>query len=268
MTARATNKKSDANARDEADCLNRELRRNLLLETAVIAFAIGALTILSIALVFYGYVTHSDALFALGLYVLTVHFAFHMSEFLTAAYQRPHDTHPDAFVIFHSKEYLTASALALLEFFIEAYAVPESWKLSPSRHPLLGAVLRINRTGAVLFTALVVFFYGIRVVAMLQCGSNFSLIIESDRRSSHRLVRHGLYRYLRHPSYFGWFWRSLFAQLVLANPLSAVVHTVVSWYFFRSRVAYEEATLEREDYFGEEYKAYKRRTYIGIPFCA
>jgi protein-S-isoprenylcysteine O-methyltransferase len=258
---------ADAEAREDVARLNRELRRNLILETALIAFALGGATVSACMLVCYAYAVRNDVLLAFGLYVLTVHLAFHLCEFITAALLRPHDTHPDAFMVFHSPAYMAASGAALLEFFIEAYLLPENWKLSPSLHPILGLFLRINRAGTILFTVLVVVFYGIRVAAMLQCGANFSLMIEPQRRGSHRLVQHGLYRYLRHPAYFGWFWRTCFAQFILANPLAVVAHTAVTWCFFRSRIPYEEATLERPDYFGEEYRAYKKRTYVGIPFC-
>ncbi|KAI5689366.1 Phospholipid methyltransferase [Leishmania braziliensis] len=246
--------------------INRELRRNLILETALIAFALGVLTVVSVLLTAYGWHTHNDNLFALGLYILVAHLAFHIFEFLAAALTRPHDTHPDAFMVFHSTPYLIANGTALLEFFLEAYAIPEGWKLDPTRHPLLGFFLRVNCASALLFTLLVAVFYGIRVMSMLQCGANFSLMIEDERRSSHQLVTQGLYRYLRHPAYFGWFWRTCCAQWILANPVSAVVHTVVTWYFFRSRIAYEEATLQRPDYFGETYKKYMACTIVGIPF--
>ncbi|KAG5466884.1 hypothetical protein LSCM1_01061 [Leishmania martiniquensis] len=246
--------------------VNRELQRNLVLETALIAFTLGVLTVASVLLTAFGWRTHDDTLFALGLYILVAHIAFHVLEFLTAALTRPHDTHPDAFMVCHSTEYLIANGAALLEFVVEAYLIPERWKLDPSRHALLGFFFRVNAASALLFTLLVIIFYGIRVVSMLQCGSNFSLMIEHERRPSHRLVTHGLYRYLRHPAYFGWFWRTACAQWILANPLSAVAHTGVAWYFFRSRIAYEEATLQRPDYFGEAYKRYKAHTVVGIPF--
>ncbi|CBZ30854.1 putative prenyl protein specific carboxyl methyltransferase [Leishmania mexicana MHOM/GT/2001/U1103] len=246
--------------------INRELQRNLILETALIAFALGVLALAGVLLAAYGWHTHDDSLFALGLYILVVHIAFHVLEFLVAGFTRPHDTHPDAFMVFHSTPYLIASGTALLEFFVELYAIPETWKLDPTRHAVLGFFVRVNYASALLFTLLVVVFYGIRVVSMLQCGSNFSLMIEHERHSNHQLVTHGLYRYLRHPAYFGWFWRTCCAQWILANPVSAVVHTGVTWYFFRSRIAYEEATLQRPDYYGEAYKRYKARTIVGIPF--
>ncbi|GET92821.1 prenyl protein specific carboxyl methyltransferase, putative [Leishmania tarentolae] len=256
----------EAGENEDIRRINRELQRNLILETAVIAFTLGVLTVAGMFLIAYGWRTHDDSLLALGLYILVVHIAFHASEFLSAALTRPHDTHPDAFMVFHSAPYLIASGTALLEFFVEVYVIPETWKLDPKRHVLLGFLLRVNYASALLFTALVLFFYGIRVVSMLQCGPNFSLMIEHERNPRHQLVKHGLYRYLRHPAYFGWFWRTCCAQWILANPVSAVVHTGVTWHFFRSRIAYEEATLQRPDYFGEAYKRYKIRTIVGIPF--
>lgn len=252
--------------REEARRLSRELRRNLILETAITAFLLGAATVVSVLLAVYGWRTDNDGAFALGLYLLVAHLTFHVCEFLAAALTRPHDTHPDAFMVFHSTPYLLASGTALLEFVLEWCLVPTTWKLDAARHPFWGFFFRVNWAAAVLFSILAVVFYGVRVVGMLQCGSNFSLMIEDERRSSHQLVTHGLYRYLRHPAYFGWFWRTVFAQCILANPLSAVAHTAVTWHFFRSRIPYEEATLQRADYFGETYKQYKARTTVGIPF--
>ncbi|KAK7201302.1 prenyl protein specific carboxyl methyltransferase [Novymonas esmeraldas] len=263
------NQNSSAEGEEEVEevrRINRELRRNLILETALIAFALGALTVASVVLVVYGWRAHQDELFALGMYLLVTQLAFHIFEFLAAALTRPHDTHPDAFMVLHSTPYLVASGTALLEFLLEVYAVPEALKVAPHHHPILGLLFRVNRASTLLFSVLVAVFYGIRVVSMLQCGANFSLIIEHERRSSHKLVTHGLYRYLRHPAYFGWFWRTCCAQLILANPISAVAHAGVTWYFFRSRIAYEEATLQRADYFGDTYTRYKERTIVGIPF--
>ncbi|CAN0453530.1 unnamed protein product, partial [Hapterophycus canaliculatus] len=36
---------------------------------------------------------------------------------------------------------------------------------------------------------------------------------ERQREESHQLVTSGVYRFLRHPSYFGWFWWSLGTQV-------------------------------------------------------
>jgi len=69
-------------------------------------------------------------------------------------------------------------------------------------------------------------------------------------------------RYLRHPSYFGWFYWALGTQVLLGNPICFVIYAVVTWKFFSVRIAYEEATLY---HFFPEYSDYVARTAIGIP---
>ncbi len=87
-----------------------------------------------------------------------------------------------------------------------------------------------------------------------------------DKRDSHVLVTHGIYQYLRHPSYFGWFYWSIGTQLLLCNPLCTLLYTYVSWYFFASRIPYEEALLV--DFYGDQYLRYIASTALGIPFIA
>ena len=52
-------------------------------------------------------------------------------------------------------------------------------------------------------------------------------------------------------------------QVLLANPLATLAYTAASWYFFYDRIPHEEALLVY--FFGEEYRAYRQRTFIGIP---
>lgn len=126
---------------------------------------------------------------------------------------------------------------------------------------------------------------------------NFSHVIASNRRSEHELVTHGVYKYvvqnwcscfcsaatasfsrgahrecaaasptrfIRHPSYCGWFWWSVGTQVLLGNPACTVLYAAAAWQFFRHRIPYEEATLE--SFFGEQYRAYMARTIVGVPF--
>ena len=82
----------------------------------------------------------------------------------------------------------------------------------------------------------------------------------------HALVTHGIYAWLRHPAYFGFFWWAVGTQLLLANPLALVAYTGATFYFFYDRIPYEEELLVH--FFGSEYKAYRKRTWIGIPLMA
>lgn len=45
-----------------------------------------------------------------------------------------------------------------------------------------------------------------------------------------------LARYLRHPSYFGWFWWCVGTQCLLCNPLCILAYAVAAWDFFRKRI--------------------------------
>ena len=74
------------------------------------------------------------------------------------------------------------------------------------------------------------------------------------------------YRYLRHPSYFGWFYWSVGTQLVLCNPLCTIAYAAAAWHFFNSRIPYEEELLVR--FYGDQYTRYAKSTIIGIPAIA
>ena len=80
------------------------------------------------------------------------------------------------------------------------------------------------------------------------------------------LITRGIYRWLRHPSYVGFFYWSIGMQLILNNYLSAALSAAASCAFFRRRIPYEEGSLL--SLFPDDYPAYARRTYIGIPFVS
>lgn len=103
-----------------------------------------------------------------------------------------------------------------------------------------------------------------RSLAMWQCGESFNHMIAHEKPSHHRLMTSGIYQYLRHPSYFGWFYWSIGMQLVLGNFWCFAAYFYVSWKFFHERIPYEEELLLR--FYGDEYRQYVARSYIGIPF--
>ena len=96
------------------------------------------------------------------------------------------------------------------------------------------------------------------------CGDSFSHIIADEKTDEHKLITHGIYSILRHPSYFGWFYWSVGTQLILCNLISTVLYTAAAWYFFESRIPYEEYKLL--EFYGEDYRQYMLRTFIGIPY--
>ncbi|GAD99617.1 prenyl cysteine carboxyl methyltransferase Ste14 [Paecilomyces variotii No. 5] len=102
-----------------------------------------------------------------------------------------------------------------------------------------------------------------RTLAMAQAGSNFNHTVQVERKEGHTLVKSGVYRVFRHPSYFGFFWWGLGSQLVLGNMFCLLTYALVLWKFFSARIQREEAYLIH--FFGEEYLLYKKRTGVGIP---
>ena len=72
------------------------------------------------------------------------------------------------------------------------------------------------------------------------------------------------YKYLRHPSYVGWFYWSIGTQLLICNPLCSVAYAFASWRFFKVRIAYEEDLLQRQ--YPKKYSSYIDSSWLGIPF--
>ena len=76
----------------------------------------------------------------------------------------------------------------------------------------------------------------VRTIGMIQAGSNFNHKVQVERKEGHTLVQHGIYRFFRHPSYFGFFWWGLGTQLVLGNVVCFSAYAFVLWNFFSSRI--------------------------------
>lgn len=112
----------------------------------------------------------------------------------------------------------------------------------------------------------------IRSYAMISCGESFNHFIQRHHQMSqqrnqypkHCLVTDGIYHYLRHPSYFGYFYWAIGTQIMLCNPFCTVFFIYASWNFFKGRIPYEESTLLQQ--YPQEYTEYMKRSWIGIPF--
>jgi protein-S-isoprenylcysteine O-methyltransferase len=104
----------------------------------------------------------------------------------------------------------------------------------------------------------------LRSLAMATASESFNHVIQTSRKQNHVLVTHGVYRYIRHPSYVGFFFWSIGTQLLLSNMLHTTAFAFVSWQFFKRRIPFEEESLCR--HYPDEYPAYMARTWTGIPF--
>jgi protein-S-isoprenylcysteine O-methyltransferase Ste14 len=82
-------------------------------------------------------------------------------------------------------------------------------------------------------------------------------------RESHRIVRAGVYRRIRHPMYASfWLW-ALAQAFLLPNAVAALSGLVAIGILFFTRIAHEERMLTEA--FGEDYRVYMRETKRIIP---
>lgn len=83
-------------------------------------------------------------------------------------------------------------------------------------------------------------------------------------REDHRIVQHGVYKYLRHPSYLGSLISFVGNGIAMNNYIAFVITVLPVSIAFLYRMYVEERLLVNN--FGEEYRAYRRRTFRLIPF--
>lgn len=153
----------------------------------------------------------------------------------------------DSFLLNQSKEYVFTITFSLVEYLIEWYF---DLKIE------IPIVLYIG------FLLLVIgqFF---RISSEFTAGRNFTHQIALNKLAKHKLITEGVYKYIRHPSYFGFFWWSLGTQILCMNYISIIGFLFALVSFFRSRINYEELLLIK--FFGKDYIEYKNKTPIWIP---
>lgn len=129
-----------------------------------------------------------------------------------------------------------------------------------------GAFLPLRSTDAVIQAARIIGIafmstgLCIRVAAILQLRSNFSLSITHDTAT--RVVTNGMYGRIRHPSYLGSICLYTGYAVYVSWPTSAaVLFCVCAAHLIR--IDQEEARLEGK--FGAEYREYRKRTKRLIP---
>lgn len=178
---------------------------------------------------------------------------FHFLEFYITALRNTPYANVSAFLLStNGRAYNAAHTAALIECTIVSIFFPTFQDTVASRaSTVLGLVVLLVGQ----FT---------RTTAMSQAGTNFNHTVQTKRNDGHVLVTSGIYGWLRHPSYFGFFWWGVGTQVVLGNVVCGMAYTVILWGFFRRRIRKEEELLVK--FFGAEYQQYRRKSGVGIPF--
>ncbi|KIM46080.1 hypothetical protein M413DRAFT_23865 [Hebeloma cylindrosporum] len=174
---------------------------------------------------------------------------FHWAEFAVTAGWNFEKCSVDSYLLDNGAMYHIANGSALLEYLASLYINPsgKSWPY-------------VSQTGL----AMVIFGQVLRSTAMIHASTNFSHSVAFRKRHSHRLVTDGVYAWFRHPSYAGFYYWALGTQLILQNPLTFVLFTILLWRFFYYRTQAEEKALVK--FFGDDYIRYRRRVGTLIPF--
>jgi len=95
-----------------------------------------------------------------------------------------------------------------------------------------------------------------------ELGRNWSISLEL--RGNHRLVRTGIYRFVRHPMYSSFFLLGLAQFLLLPNWVGGGAGLVGAAILYALRIQREEKMMLEN--FGDEYRLYMRQTKRLVPW--
>ena len=114
-------------------------------------------------------------------------------EYLWAAIFHPKDVSFNSFMLYnHSNEFHIALVISIVEYYVEKILFKDIKKI--------GMKNKFNGK------------YG-----KFTAGINFAHQIAYYKKKTHILIKHGIYKYLRHPSYFGFFYWSIGIQILLTQ---------------------------------------------------
>ncbi len=159
---------------------------------------------------------------------------FHFLEYQITAMYNPSFATVSAFLLSQNgRAYNIAHTLAFLECFGHYSFIPTYF---PEARLGFGLPSLFHLFWLVLGFGMLLVGQVARTVAMAQAGSNFNHTVQMKKRQGHTLVTDGIYAWLRHPSYFGFFFWGLGTQVVLGNLVCLAGYAVVLWRFFRHRI--------------------------------
>jgi protein-S-isoprenylcysteine O-methyltransferase len=204
---------------------------------------------------------------------------FHFLEYyVTARYNTRHASVGSFLLTSNGWAYNVAHGSAITECILSHFIFPEGyfWWTRAIGDLKLQLILGL---------LLVIVGQTVRSLAMAHAGTNFNHTVQVVHKEGHSMVTDGVYRILRHPSYFGFFWWSIGTQLVLENVLCFWAYALILRTFFSNRIQSELRLLEQKLclfgysdvpastdeerlltlFFHEEYSDYMRRTWVGIP---
>ena len=183
------------------------------------------------------------------LVIVFVLVGYSVLEYIIHKTHHPKDTDSSSFLL--SRDYIIAFSAGYVEFFVESYFF-YSFKSNPKN--------------IIVWLGMICIIAGlyIRFSAIIHAGKSFTHRIAFTKRDEHKLITDGIYKYIRHPGYFGFFIFAIGTQIWLCNIVSPIGFAIVLWRFFSSRIANEERLLI--NFFGKDYERFRDKTPTWIPF--
>ena len=121
-----------------------------------------------------------------------------------------------------------------------------------------------GRTNIVFFIGITIMLMGmtLRFWSVVTLGAAFRTTVETHR--DQKVVSHGPYKLVRHPSYSGWILICCGYGIALQNWLSLLIAVILPLVALLYRIHLEEAALTSA--FGSEYIEYQKRTKKLVPW--
>ena len=174
---------------------------------------------------------------------------YHYTEFFSELLFHFQDLQKDAFLIYENKRWVFSTLTSFAESILGVFFF--------YRYKNIKVLFILG----LLMTIIGQYF---RIAALFTGKSNFTHKIQLKKRKNHVLVKYGIYRICRHPSYFGFFLWSIGIEIMCVNPLCTIGFAYILLHFFRVRIETEEKYLIR--FFGMEYIKYRREVPSLMPF--
>ena len=174
---------------------------------------------------------------------------YHYTEFFSELLFHFQDLQKDAFLIYQNKNWVISTSASFIETLLGTYFFHKYKNI------------KILFILGLLMTIVGQYF---RIAALFTGKSNFTHKIQIKKRKNHVLVKYGIYKICRHPSYFGFFIWSVGIEIMCVNPICTIAFTYILFLFFKNRTEFEEEYLIR--FFGMEYIKYRREVSSLMPF--
>ena len=174
---------------------------------------------------------------------------YHYAEFFSEVFFHFQDLQKDAFLIYQNKRWVFSTLASFIESILGVYFFYDYKNIKILF--ILGLIMTIIGQ----------YF---RIAALFTGKSNFTHKIQLKKRKNHVLVKYGIYKICRHPSYFGFFLWSIGIEIMCVNPLCTIGFAYVLLNFFKVRIELEEEYLIK--FFGMEYIKYRREVPSLMPF--